>query len=102
MIEAEPVIGMLTVRLRVRESRSLKDKRQVVRSIQDRLRNQFHVAVSEIGAHDDVQAILFGIAAIGHEVDAIQGLLQTIQNALRSHPIAEHSESVITVGHEIV
>lgn len=96
------IIGTLEVSLRVRESRSLKDKRQVLRSIQDRLRNQFHVAVSEIDHHDDVQLIAFGIAAVGHEVGAIKGLLQTIQEALRGHPIAEYCQGTLSVGHEVV
>lgn len=96
------VIGTLRVTLRLRESRSLKDKRQVVRSIQDRLRNQFHVAVSEVDSHDDVQLITFGIAAVGHEVKAVKGLLQTIQEALRCHPIAEYCQGGVSVGHEIV
>jgi uncharacterized protein YlxP (DUF503 family) len=96
------VIGTLTVSLRIRESRSLKDKRQVVRSIQDRLRNQFHVAISEVDSHDDVQLIELGIAAVGHEVSAIKGLLQTIQEALRGHPIAEYCQGEIIVGHEVV
>ncbi len=95
-------IGTLRVTLRVRESRTLKDKRQVLRSIQDRLRNQFHVAVSEVGHHEDVKTIEFGIAAIGHEVSAIQGVLQTIQEALRAHPIAEYCQGDLTVGHEVV
>ena len=46
------VVGSLEVRLRVREARSLKDKRQVVRSIVDRLRNGFNVSVAEVDAQD--------------------------------------------------
>jgi uncharacterized protein YlxP (DUF503 family) len=47
------IIGLLSVRLRVRESRSLKDKRQVVRSILDRLRGGFNVSASETDTQDD-------------------------------------------------
>jgi uncharacterized protein len=101
-MEPDIVVGVLTARLRLRESRSLKDKRQVLKSIQERLRNQFHVAISEVASHDDVQVIEFGIAAVGHEVGAIQSLLQTIQNALRGHPVAEYCGGAITVGHEVV
>jgi uncharacterized protein YlxP (DUF503 family) len=39
------VIGTLTATLRVRESRTLKDKRQMTRSIIERLRGQFSVAI---------------------------------------------------------
>ena len=44
------IIGTLRVRLLLRDSRSLKDKRQVVKSIKDRLRNHFNVTVAEIEA----------------------------------------------------
>lgn len=84
------VVGHLHARLLVRESRTLKDKRQVVRSIVDRLRGHFHVAASEVGTHDDVKVFTLGVAAVGHEVSAVQALLQTIQEALRGHPVAEY------------
>ena len=48
------LIGSLTVRLLVRESRTLKDKRQVVRSILDRVRGGFNVSAAEVDTHDDV------------------------------------------------
>ncbi len=43
-----PVIGVLTLELRLENSHSLKDKRQVVKSLKDRLRGKFNVAVAEI------------------------------------------------------
>jgi uncharacterized protein len=96
------VVGTLTASLRVRESRSLKDKRQVVRSIVDKLRGSFHVAASEVSAHEDPKLIHLGIAAIGHEVAAVRGLLQSIQDALRGHPVAEYCQGEIRVGREVV
>jgi len=95
-------IGLCTIELFIADSQSLKDKRQVVRSIQDRLRNQFHVAVSEVDSHDDAKLITLGIAAVGHEVSAIKGLLQTIQEALRGHPIAEYCQGELSVGRDVV
>ena len=40
------IVGSLRVRLLVREARSLKDKRQVVQSVKDRLRDRFNVSVA--------------------------------------------------------
>lgn len=45
-------IGVLTLELRLDDSHSLKDKRHVVKSLQDRLRNKFNVAVAEIDHQD--------------------------------------------------
>ena len=52
------IVGSLQVRLLVREARSLKDKRQVLQSIKDRLRNQFNVSVAEVDAQEHRQMIV--------------------------------------------
>jgi uncharacterized protein YlxP (DUF503 family) len=85
--------GFLQVRLIVRESRSLKDKRQIVRSIVDRLRNGFNVAAAEVGARDDHQVVLLGVAAVGEDAASVKATLDQIADALRKHPIAEFCEA---------
>ena len=96
------VLGLLSVRLRVRESRSLKDKRQVVRSILDRLRGQFNVSASEVDTQDDHQLASIGVTAVGPEMELVRGVLQTIQEALRKHPVAEYLGGELSLGHEVV
>ncbi|MBX9626530.1 MAG: DUF503 domain-containing protein [Gemmataceae bacterium] len=96
------VIGSLEARLLVRESRTLKDKRQVVRSVLDRVRAGFAVAASEVGSHDDVKVATLGFAAVGHEVAAVRDVLTQIQEALRRHPVAEYLGGELSVGHEVV
>lgn len=49
-----PAIGVITFELTIPHARSLKDKRQIVKSLKDRLRGKFNVAVSEID-HQDIQ-----------------------------------------------
>jgi len=95
-------VGTLHVRLLVRESRTLKDKRQVVLSILDRLRNQFNVSAAEVGHLDDVKVIELGIAAVGPETAVVTGVLRTIAEALRGHPIAEYLSGEQAVGNEVV
>ncbi len=46
------LIGVLRLTLRLPESHSLKDKRQVLRSLQSRLRDTYSVSVAET-AHQD-------------------------------------------------
>jgi hypothetical protein len=92
------VIGTLQARLLIRESRSLKDKRQVVRSILDKTRDGFNVAATEVDARDDVKLAVLGFAAIGSEVGVVRGVLQQITEALRRHPIAEYLGGEISVG----
>ena len=82
-------VGSLRVRLLLRQSQSLKDKRQVVRSVLEKLRNTFHVAAAEVDAQDDHKVIVLGVAAVANEVEAVQRTLEQVQNALRGHPVAE-------------
>jgi uncharacterized protein YlxP (DUF503 family) len=96
------VLGTLTARLLVRESRTLKDKRQVVRSILDRVRSGFNVSAAEVDTHDDVKVATLAFAAVGFEYAAVQNVLQQIAEALRKHPVAEYLGGETSVGSEVV
>ena len=47
-----PAVGVLTLELHIEGAHSLKEKRHVVKSLKDRLRARFNVAVSEIDYQD--------------------------------------------------
>jgi uncharacterized protein YlxP (DUF503 family) len=83
------VIGSLEVRLRIREARTLKDKRQVVKSILERLRNSFNVSAAEVDALDKYQLAVLGIAMVSNEAYHVRTALEQIVEVLRRHPIAE-------------
>jgi uncharacterized protein YlxP (DUF503 family) len=83
------IVGSLRVRLLIRESRTLKDKRQVVQSIKDRLQNRFNVSVAEVEAQDHRQLAVLGLAMVSNEAAQVRSVFEQIVNALRSHPVAE-------------
>jgi uncharacterized protein YlxP (DUF503 family) len=82
-------VGSLKVRLLLRQARTLKDKRQVVQSIKDRLRNGFGVSIAEVEEQDNRQLAVLGIALVGGEAYPVRTALQKIVEALRVHPVAE-------------
>jgi len=89
----EPLnVGTLQIRLILRQSRSLKDKRQVVQSIKDRLHGSFNISIAEVDFQDDRQQAVLGIAMVSNDLAHLQGALQQILSALRSHPVAELAE----------
>ena len=47
-----PCVGVLILELRLDDAHSLKDKRHYVKSLKDRLRSKFNVAVAEIDHQD--------------------------------------------------
>jgi uncharacterized protein len=83
------IVGTLTARLLLREARSLKDKRQVVQSIKDKLRNSFNVSIAEVGNSDNRQLVELGLAMVGTEAHPLKSALGSIVEALRCHPVAE-------------
>jgi uncharacterized protein YlxP (DUF503 family) len=83
------VVGSLRVRLLIRESRTLKDKRQVVQSIKDRLQNRHNVSVAEVDAQDHRQLAVLGFAMVSSQAAPIRSTFEQILQALRGHPVAE-------------
>jgi hypothetical protein len=83
------LIGTLKARLVIREARTLKDKRQVVSSIKDKLRNHFNVSIAEVDEQDNRQLAVLGIAMVSNETQHLRAALGQVVQALRSHPVAE-------------
>lgn len=79
----------MTVRLIIREARTLKDKRQVVRSILDRLRGEYNVSVAEVEELDNPRSAVLGVAMVGWDGKQVRDSLNRIAEMLRRHPIAE-------------
>ncbi|MBE3100282.1 MAG: DUF503 domain-containing protein [Planctomycetes bacterium] len=84
------VVGILQMRILVRDAMSLKDKRRVVRSLRDRIRNDFNVSVSEVDALDLRQTAILGVAlATNDRVFADQVLAKVVDAVRRSAGGAE-------------
>jgi uncharacterized protein len=72
-------IAYLTLELRIEGSHSLKDKRHAVRSLKDRLRNTFNVAVAEVDATELWQRASIGVVSISDSRDYLEGLMQNVE-----------------------
>ncbi len=73
-------IAYLTLELRIEAAHSLKDKRHVVRSVKDRLRNAFNVSVAEIEVTDLWQRATIGVVAISDSRDYLEGLMRNVES----------------------
>lgn len=69
------VVGILRLTLYVPGASSLKDKRQVLRKVIDRLRARFNVSVAEVGDNDIWQRAVVGIAAIANDHSFVNEVL---------------------------
>jgi len=82
-------VGVLTVRLVVREASSLKDKRRVVRSTLDHARNRFNVSAIESGTRDARQRATLCFSTLADGRQTVESILQQVANMICSRSNAE-------------
>ena len=71
-------VGLLTLELHIQHAQSLKDKRQVLRSLKDRLRSKFNVAVAELEYEDTWQRSVVGVVTLSNEEQQVRESLQHV------------------------
>ena len=72
------VVGVAHITLYLDDSFSLKDKRQVVRSITARVRNQFNAGIAEVADLNDMRVATLGIVCISNQAAHANEMLATI------------------------
>ena len=77
------IVGTLKLRLVLRESHSLKDKRRVLKSLKDTLSNKFNISVAETDEQDVWQTAEIGIASVGTDAPFVQSVLTNVVNYVR-------------------
>lgn len=75
-------VGACVLTLHLPACQSLKDKRQVVRSLTERLRRQFNVAVAEVEDNDLWQTAVLGLAVVSNEAGHAERQLDRIIEAI--------------------
>jgi uncharacterized protein len=83
------IIGVLQAQLMIRESRSLKDKRQVIKSLKDRLSNRFNISIAEVGANEAHQQAIIGVAMVSNDHAHVQAALDQVVAFIQNDPRAE-------------
>ena len=72
-------IAYLTIELRIEGAHSLKDKRQVVRSLKDRLRVHFNVATAELDPSNIWNSATIGAVSVSDSRDYLDGLMKNVE-----------------------
>jgi uncharacterized protein len=73
------MIAFLILDLRIEAAQSLKDRRQVVRSLKDRLRASFNVSVAELDATSLWNQATIGVVSISGSRDYLDGLMKNVE-----------------------
>ncbi|MBN1257786.1 MAG: DUF503 domain-containing protein [Planctomycetes bacterium] len=79
-------VGALRVEFLVPEAHSLKDKRKPLRSLKDRLRSRFKVAVAEVDAQDLQQRVVIGVALVAPDEKNLHEQMDAIKRYLEKDP----------------
>lgn len=75
-------IAKLTVELSIPHAQSLKDRRQVVRSLKDKLRHGFNISIAELDDANIWNRATLGVVAISGSPTYLAGQMQEIDDAL--------------------
>ena len=76
-------VATLTLELSIEHAQSLKDRRQVVRSLKDKLRHGFNVSVAELDEALVWNRATVGVAAISGSAAYLAGQLREVESAAR-------------------
>src|SRR2546421_6037426 len=92
------VIGVSQITLHLPDSHSLKDKRQIIKSLVARVRNRFEVAIAEVEEQDRCQIPILGFSCVinrsQHAIEVL-GHVQRFFKETRPDIFISNSESEI-------
>jgi uncharacterized protein YlxP (DUF503 family) len=80
------IVGISSFELHLPVSRSLKDKRRVVKSLVDRIHQRFRVSIAETGFHDLHQRAEISMAVITNGETEMESLMEEVRNMVESVP----------------
>jgi len=92
-------IGVLQFTLEIPYAESLKDKRNVIKALKDRLRRSFNVSIAEVDDLDECTVATLGAVIAGSDVPHLNSTLDHLLNTLqdwRDGTLADHQLEIFT------
>lgn len=68
---------------------TLKDKRQILRSLLDKVRRQFNVSAAEVDAMDLCQRLVIGVAAVSNSAGHAQAMIEEVVHFIETNADAD-------------
>ena len=91
------IVGLCTIELFIPESQSLKDKRRVLLSLKDRLREKFNLSVAEVDRQDLWQKAVLGLACVANEGRHVNQVCDQALNLIRTVHAVEIVQSRVEI-----
>lgn len=94
-------VGVCKVRLRLHHTQSLKGKRMVARSLIDRVRHRFNVAVAEVEDNDKWQLLTIGFSCVSnhgpHANEVVSTIVQYIMDTSGDAEVLDYEIELVSV-----
>jgi uncharacterized protein len=84
--EADLWVALMRLDLSIPGSRSLKDRRQVVKSLRDRLISRFNVSCADVSGSESWGRATLGLAAVSNDRGFLESLCQEIERYAHNDP----------------
>ncbi len=78
------IVGVMTAQLYLHGVTSLKDKRKIVKSLIERLKNRFNISVSEVDHNDIKTSAIIAIAVVSNDTQFVNKQLDKILDFMRN------------------
>lgn len=90
-------VGVLVVDLYIPGAETLKDKRQVVRSLLDRIAVRFNVSVAEIDHLNNCRRAVVAFASVSNQTGHVHQVLDRVRGLIESEPRAEVVKATLEI-----
>lgn len=91
------IIGTCTVTLEAPWVESLKEKRMIVKSIEDKLRHTFNISVAEVDCQDMHKTIVLGFACVTNDSRHANSIIDNVLDFIERSAEAEITGTVIEI-----
>ncbi len=85
-------IGTLTVVLYLHSAESLKDKRQILKSLIETTRHKFNISIAEVDDLDKWRKATVGVACVANDKAFVNRVLDKVVETMESNPAVEVGE----------
>lgn len=85
-------IGTLTITLYMHDTESLKDKRQIIKSLVETTRRKFNISIAEVDDLDLWRRAVIGVACVANESAHVNRVLDKVLDTIESNPAVDVGE----------
>jgi uncharacterized protein len=91
------VVGVSRIELHLPNGASLKGKRQILKSLKDKIKGRFNVSIAEVDEHELWQKAVLAVACVGNEKFHVKQTIHHVIGMVRGTPTVEVLRSDIEI-----